>query len=381
MNLNFYNRNASTTKAINDIATDGKIYVIVGGQYDVNGYLAYSYDKVNWTEVLLAEQQSHWQILYLKHLGKFVTINSNASVYTSSDGKIWDKITTKINNGVFTDIFYNPNDGVVYCFGMDSSANGYIRKSSNLIDWTTTSYGYATANPTRADNTLLFKGTYIQASFGNTTIAGIRTSSNLTSWTNRFFPTNPMYGLATNGDIVVACGDNGKIATSTDGINWTERVSGISSGLIFCSYYKGYFYTPTNTGKVLRSSDGITWQLLNIHNSITYLFRARPTGNKLFLLGWNGTVFMHTNELHLIKSSNNITTIGGGFELKNLGNINPTSVDFKTHGFDDLYYPLTIPTTKVVLPMENESVVGEGKQFKTVIDVNKFQSVTSIKTK
>ena len=58
----------------------------------------------------------------------------------------------------------------------------------------------------------------------------------------------------------VAVGNSGKIATSTDTQNWTQRVSGFDENSIFAvAYGNNQYVAGGSSGKISTSPDGITW--------------------------------------------------------------------------------------------------------------------------
>ncbi|HME42311.1 MAG TPA: hypothetical protein VKF36_04425, partial [Syntrophorhabdales bacterium] len=61
------------------------------------------------------------------------------------------------------------------------------------------------------------------------------------------------------GGFFVATGANGQIATSPDGVTWTERVSGVTADLSAGAYGNGTFVIFGDGGLVLTSPDGVNW--------------------------------------------------------------------------------------------------------------------------
>lgn len=75
------------------------------------------------------------------------------------------------------------------------------------------------------------------------------------------------YGIVSGNRIFVVVGENGFIATSPDGRNWTTRTSGTSEDLYKVRYVSGYgvqrFVAVGSNGTALHSSDGgVTWNVL-----------------------------------------------------------------------------------------------------------------------
>ena len=64
-----------------------------------------------------------------------------------------------------------------------------------------------------------------------------------------------------NLGLFVAVGSSGTILTSSDGITWATRPSGVSENLLSVTYSEnlGLFVAVGISGRILTSSDGITW--------------------------------------------------------------------------------------------------------------------------
>jgi len=61
-------------------------------------------------------------------------------------------------------------------------------------------------------------------------------------------------------DQYVVVGNNGKIATSTDTQNWTQRNSGFGESSVFCvAYGNNQYVAGGSSGRISTSTDGITW--------------------------------------------------------------------------------------------------------------------------
>ena len=57
----------------------------------------------------------------------------------------------------------------------------------------------------------------------------------------------------------VAVGGSGTILTSSDGISWTSRTSGISNSFYGVTYANSTFVAVGDSGTIITSSDGTSW--------------------------------------------------------------------------------------------------------------------------
>ena len=130
---------------------------------------------------------------------------------------------------------------------------------------------------------------------GNRTVL---TSSDLNSWTQRVNvfdwervtpPSNFLSAVNFGNNIFVVVGWSGRILTSHDGIQWTERSSGTSNNLKDVIFENGSFLVVGNSGTMLSSKDGISWVKRSSGTSKT--LNAAAYGNNTYVVvGELGTI-------------------------------------------------------------------------------------------
>ncbi|MEY5048714.1 MAG: hypothetical protein RLZZ175_2073 [Bacteroidota bacterium] len=110
-------------------------------------------------------------------------------------------------------------------------------------------------------------------------------AKNWTKLTDASIPSTAVFQSAVyaNG-IFVFTGDNGLILTSTDGVSWTTRTSGISTSITSVNYISGAFYATASPNVLLKSTDGITWSQITAGSS-SYIFMNITYGNNVFAIG------------------------------------------------------------------------------------------------
>ncbi|MDP6654987.1 MAG: cell wall-binding protein [SAR324 cluster bacterium] len=130
---------------------------------------------------------------------------------------------------------------------------------------------------------------------GNGTVL---TSSDLDSWTQRvnvfdwerLTPASNFLSAVTFGNnIFVTVGWSGRILTSPDGIQWTERSSGTSNNLKDVIFENGSFLVVGNSGTMLSSKDGISW--VERSSGTSKALNAAAYGNNTYVVvGELGTI-------------------------------------------------------------------------------------------
>lgn len=99
---------------------------------------------------------------------------------------------------------------------------------------------------------------------GSAWLGVIYTSTDGSSWTQRYFAGEELWDVAYNGSIYVAAGELGTYATSADGINWTgQSIGGVSEDFRGIDFGNGVFVMVGGDSGldpiVLTSADGSSW--------------------------------------------------------------------------------------------------------------------------
>lgn len=123
------------------------------------------------------------------------------------------------------------------------------------------------------------------AAGGDASTARIWTSANGADWTG--YPlasfVSRATGLAWDGNQLLACGPGGRLAASTDGVQWVARESGVTASLTAIEWGGGHFIATGSEGKVVHSADGVVWTPVTLGpDSVTY--RGLAYGNGLWIV-------------------------------------------------------------------------------------------------
>ncbi len=95
--------------------------------------------------------------------------------------------------------------------------------------------------------------------------------------------------VASDGEVVVTAGADGRIWNGTPGGMWTESVSGVTSDLHEAAWGDGLFVVVGDGGTVLTSSDGTTWARPEVPTT-TVLRDVEWTGERFLVAGDAGVV-------------------------------------------------------------------------------------------
>lgn len=131
----------------------------------------------------------------------------------------------------------------------------------------------------------------------------LRTSDSTTasSWTTRTssFGSTQINSVATNRtSLYVAVGNDGKLATSPDGITWTQRTSSFStSNVIGVAFGNGVWVAVGADGKIATSTDGTTWTQ-----------RTSGTANSLNSIGYGNGLWVTCGESSTMRTATDPTS-------------------------------------------------------------------------
>ncbi|MDB6027376.1 MAG: hypothetical protein JWM68_3599 [Verrucomicrobiales bacterium] len=163
---------------------------------------------------------------------------------------------------------------------------GRIAVSTNAINWTAVASG--TVNDLKAvgyANGLFMAGD---------AAGGVLLSTNGLSWSRKQTATTaPINGITCANNLWVAVGGslsgNGFIETSTNGIDWTLRLSSVSFRTSV-AFYGGMFVAPGNLGSIYSSRDAISWSSRTNLASTHTLNSIIGTDSTLLAVGYSAVI-------------------------------------------------------------------------------------------
>ena len=226
--------------------------------------------------------------------GQFVAVGSfyttNGTILTSSDGSQWTKQDSGTTNQLMKIAYGN---GRFVIMGEDIRHNPrtpLILTSTNGVRWT-----MGDPETTNLLTALAYGNGLFTAIGGNDTVV---TSVDGTRWQALSSPTNGFKSctaIAVGNGIFVAVGNrswNGtayvdQIFTSTDGVHWTQRTSGLDISPRTVAFGNEIFVAlPVTGSQVLTSRDGTQWTLQ------TVAFDTGDTSTDRFALGFGNGHFI-----------------------------------------------------------------------------------------
>ncbi len=248
--------------------------------------------STTWTARSAAEQNSWRSIAYGN--GLFVAVSADGSnrVMTSPDGSFWTSRTAP-NTNIWASITYG--NGLFVAIAC--SGSNRVMTSPDGITWT----ARASAVETNMWRSVTYgNGLFVAVGTG---AASERTDKLMTSpdgiiWTARTTPADYYISnsIAYGNGIFVAVGSNGKVITSSNGINWTFRWSSVTGNLSSIAYGNGLFVSLEGDGTGLFSSivssDGVTWRS-----------RAYALQNYASFVSYGDGVFLVSDGSEILKSS------------------------------------------------------------------------------
>lgn len=111
-------------------------------------------------------------------------------------------------------------------------------------------------------------------------------------WTNLPpFTTNTLQAIAVTNGLFVVCGDRGKIFTSADGTNWTQRTTPTTNFLSGVAIGPNACVAVGKSGTLLRAGpDATTWTSVSL-GTTDWLYRVRWVNGQFVVVGQNGVIY------------------------------------------------------------------------------------------
>jgi len=308
------------------------------GGYELAGYdgqLVQSYinatnGNYNWNTPYYSARDWLFQVTLAS--GLYVAVGDNVRIMTSADGADWDVEEVPLTNSVkLSDTVFLGVGGSTNLL-VAAGSQGSLAVSPNflvpviltntdgsLLTNNASTVGviwYSLSAPAHTTNDLtdvcalgnnfylVCGSNLLTLNFTNWSVLNTNNVNTLLGGTNWIAVnsslTNELIGITvftnsirTNG-LLVACGDNGKILTSTTGTNWTSVASGVTFGLQRMRCLNGRLLALGESGTVLTSTNGTNW--VKISTGVTnWLNDTIMVGNTCYVVGNQGVVLASTN--------------------------------------------------------------------------------------
>ena len=340
------------TVGVKDARTNNTIKTWTGtkAQYDAASI-------VTWTNSANLDSDGHYWYALAYGNGKFVAIDLDSYISTSTDGINWTNATQDSN------LSYRMNwNRVTY-------GDGKFVALSQFGGYSSSTDGTTWAEPNDLDGGM----SWYALTYGNGKFvaisedAYISTSTDGSTWTSVVQDSNLNYGsdwfaLAYNGTKFVALSRYGDISTSTDGTTWEEAAYNNNLGANYWTslVYDGIkFVAISGTGYISTSTDGTTWTTAVQDNSLNsiggYWSSSTVSNGRISILNEDGKIAtqiggIDTNTLYNIENYGlylGTTKIANTSEDLNIDNSTITkneSDELQTVGIKDVRTDNTIKT-------------------------------------
>ena len=284
-------RNGYRTNMLNDIVWTGSMFVIAG---DISCVLT-SQDGETWTAPAFPATGSNL-VSVAWNGSRIAIVNNGNRMYTSQDGSDW--LMRKLPDVSGLQCLMSADHAFIVGGGTEVSSGIPYTKTqlSTSIDdstWTDRSEGL---HGTVCDICRTGSG-YVAVGWNREHLAEptslILTSPDGSSWTlQNDIGKMHLFGVTATDDFLVAVGENGCIARSTDGgVTWTQPTTATCRDLYGVTWGNNIFVATGEKGTILTSSDGRTWNpaVSGTSNCLHTVIR----GNEQFVaVGDSGTILI-----------------------------------------------------------------------------------------
>ncbi|MES0490088.1 MAG: hypothetical protein ABUK01_08860 [Leptospirales bacterium] len=265
-----YGKSTNVTTEMNSVATDGKIFVVVGNGGNINLMLAGN----SWTKLKLQYKENLYDVTWCNN--RFVTTGENGLLLSSSNGAMWKKLATNFGHTLHRISCYKNNiiglkeTGELLFLNLDTGDVKLKTFASAVIDYFT------------GENvlTVLTKDNTIYESHYNKTWQKekIRADAELLS-------------IASSKSIKIVVGKKGAVFSSTESKHWVQqyiekfynlaKIVQVGDGLVMMGNYGALYYSP----------DGKAWESMVAPNANYFLLDILWTGSEYILTAVQGIMY------------------------------------------------------------------------------------------
>lgn len=241
-------------------------------------------------------------------IDKYIFASGSTGILASEDTRGWLRETNDGSWGGISiyDSIVIGNTCVLCC------SNNYLQISNNGVGWTNVIVG--TGSNVNSHNYGITYGRGLWVFCGSS--GRLYTSPDMSAtsvWTLRNVKSINFYSITYGGNIFVTVGDAGTILTSTDGVTWTERISGVTSKLSTVIYANKLFIIVGEKGVILSSIDGITW--IQRTSGVTINLNGVTYGGGMFVVCGN----YNSSVSNILASNDGVTWIQQPTSIINVG--------------------------------------------------------------
>jgi hypothetical protein len=287
------------------VAFGGGLFVAVGDNSNTititEVVVLTSADGINWTPQTLPTSDVFLTGVAYGN-GIFVTGGPN-HMLASLDGLNWGSVAAGVGLG-FNDIVFG--NGIFVAVGgsiyasphFPTSSSAFIKTSPDGLNWTTTrsTSGSGASYPGPLQGIAFGNGMFVAVAQDGQD--NVLTSEDGANWTVRVQASFSLKGVAAGTSGFVAVGGFGTLVSSSDGVEWVARSTGVGGGTVFGGPYvpitkvvfaNNTFVALGDYGIILTSPDGVAWTSQN--SGTTNTLNSVIFENGTFVaVGVNGTI-------------------------------------------------------------------------------------------
>ena len=287
----------------------------------------------------------------ITHKGQKVTFLNNIK-FSSSRATSWEGIQISnsiVNNAISSSgvsgKYLSDSNSILWC-----AVNTKIFKSiDDGLTWSL-SYSFTTSDIT------FYNFKYIIEAFGKIIAMDqgycVYSSDGGETWNvsnslkNSTFGTAMLSSHVMYNDVLYVAGSGGKIAKTSDGINWTYLTAVTGSPTLYPMWVSNSkIYAIDSSSKIYTSVNGTTWTTSTALSSTTYgtvgvrILINDSTNTKLFVSNWNGSKSAYSNNGGINWTYNSNTSLIGSIAGNGVyGTFFMNNTYFITGGLGEIHY-------------------------------------------
>jgi predicted phage tail component-like protein len=241
-------------------------------------YSLFIYTDGKMHQIELESGVSPEDIAFSENLGLWVLVCSEGKIYTSTNLETWTARTSGVPYQLEC-ICYSKGLALFVAVG----EMGTIITSSDGITW----FARTSGINNYLKSIVYSETVHLFIIVGSN--ACLRSGDGI-SWTSEILSYNLNEIITDAEGYYIACGDNGAVVSSIDGVSWTPKISGTTTELISITFSREIGFVAIGESITLNSVDGDNWKSKQVENEYLRKVEFDPDSTTFLAVGDDGLV-------------------------------------------------------------------------------------------
>lgn len=325
-----------------------------------HGRVLSSTDGMTWQNDYVGQSANLYSVAYAT--GRWIATAASGIMYDSLDGVAWTRREPGLGIFHINSIVHADGKWVVVGTG------GNIAMSSDGLTWSLLASSFRSLNMRKV---MYENGLWMALGANHELFTAVDPASTWTEQDSGFGETM-IRSIAYDKGRWVAVGDDGKIATSEDGVTWTQQSSSFSHRAIHSVFYgEGRWVCVGEMGKYATSEDGLNWSQRNTSGMSTLFYlwgKLAATDGKSLMVSDDGESWKELNLGANLPSAPVYESVNGTFLIRESGPSLPSRY-FVSNDGENWTYVTNAPLGSLAFADERWMVVRSLRDREPIVGV------------